>query len=75
MAKACPRGKKLVRIPGRSFCASTSKKKSGSRRKKTGAAAMSTAARKAMVRKACKNPKIPAAKKAKMKGLCRWAAN
>lgn len=72
MAKACPRGKKLVRIPGRSFCASPSKKKGGKRRgKKSGIAKMSTAERKAMMRKVCK--KVSGAKRKKMGGLCKWA--
>lgn len=72
--KSCPRGKKLVKIKGRaarSFCASTSKK--GKRRggKKSGIAKMSTAARKAMTRKACANPKNKASFR---KGpLCKWA--
>ena len=70
-SKSCPAGKKLVKIKGRgSFCARTGKKKGGSR-KKTGVAKMSTAARKAMMKKAC--GKMSGAKKAKMKGLCAWA--
>lgn len=70
--KSCPPGKKLVKFKRKnvSFCASKSKKKGG-KRKVTGAAKMSTAARKAMVRKACAN--TTAAKRAKMKGLCAWA--
>lgn len=72
MAKSCPRGKKLVKIPGRSFCASPTKKKGGKRRgKKSGIAKMSVAERKAMMRKTCK--KVSGAKKKKMAGLCRWA--
>lgn len=70
--KSCPRGKKLVKIKGRSarsFCASTSKKKGKRSGKRSGIAKMSTAQRKAMTRKACARPGV----KAKMPGLCRWA--
>ncbi len=72
--KSCPRGKKLVKIKGRgarSFCASTSKKKGKRSGKRSGIAKMSTASRKAMMRKAC--ARLSSAKKAKMKGLCKWA--
>lgn len=51
------------------FCAK--KKRKGGKRGKKGVASMSTAARKAMVRKACRN--ASGAKRQKMKGLCNWA--
>jgi hypothetical protein len=70
-AKACKaQGKKLVSIKARKFCAG-GKKKGKKGGKKSGIAKMTIAARKAMMRKACKNAK-PAAKK-KMVGLCKWA--
>lgn len=71
-SKSCPPGKKLVRIKGRkarSFCARTSKRKGKRSGKKTGVAKMSTAARKAMTRKACAKKGV----RAKMPGLCKWA--
>lgn len=72
--KSCGPGKKLVKIKGRaarSFCASTKKKGKKRGGKKTGVAKMSTAARKAMMRKTCK--KVSGAKRKKMAGLCTWA--
>lgn len=70
--KSCPRGKKLVKIGRRKFCAKPSSgKKTRARRGKKGVAGMSTAERKAMMRKACKRTKGAARKK--MAGLCDWA--
>lgn len=54
-----------------SVCFGKSKKRKGSRRGKKGIAKMSTAARKAMMRKVCS--RVSATKKKKMAGLCRWA--
>lgn len=73
--KSCPRGKKLVKIGARKFCAKTSSRKGGkaARRRsgKKGVAGMSTAARKKMMRATCK--KVSAAKRKTMAGLCKWA--
>lgn len=72
--KSCPRGKKLVKIKGRaarSFCASTSKKSKRRGGKKSGIAKMSTAARKAMTRKACAKQSNSA--KFRKGPLCKWA--
>ena len=71
--KSCPRGKELVKIGKRSFCASkTTKSKKGARRRgKKGVAGMSTAARKKMMRATCK--RVSAAKRKTMAGLCEWA--
>jgi hypothetical protein len=71
--KSCPRGKKLVKIEGRkarSFCASTSKKKSRGG-KKSGIAKMSKKERKAITAKACRNSKNSA--KFRNSALCDWA--
>lgn len=68
--KSCPRGKKLVKIKARSFCAGPKRKGAKRSGKKSGIAKMSTAARKAMTRKACARKGV----KAKMPGLCKWAA-
>jgi hypothetical protein len=67
--KSCPRGKTLVKVPGRSFCASKTKRKGRRSGKLSGIAKMSTAARKKMTRETCKKKGM----KAKMPGLCKWA--
>lgn len=68
---SCPRGKKLVKIGRRRFCADPKSKKSSRRRGKKGVAGMSTAARKKMMRATCK--RVSAAKRKTMAGLCKWA--
>lgn len=69
--KSCPRGKKLVKIGARRFCAKTGGKKSSRRRSKAGVSEMSTADRKKMMRATCK--RVSGAKRKKMAGLCAWA--
>jgi hypothetical protein len=74
---SCPRGKKLVKIGARKFCAKTGgkKKAAGARSRKAGSkkgvAGISTAARKKMMRATCK--RISGAKRKTMAGLCKWA--
>lgn len=68
--KSCPRGKKLVQLKNRSFCAGPKRKKGGKRGGKlSGIGKMSTSARKAMTRKTCAKPGMAK----KMAGLCKWA--
>jgi hypothetical protein len=72
---ACKRdlGKFIVTKTGKSICLRVKPRKAGAKKRgsKKGIGKMTTAERKAMMRKTCK--KVSAAKRKKMAGLCKWA--
>lgn len=74
---SCPRGKKLVKIGAREFCAKTGgkKKAAGARSRKSdkkGSTKTSLAERKKTMRATCK--RVSATTRKTMAGLCNWAA-